>query len=116
MNSISVIFPYKRYGVWVFDDAVAGLVQEPFVSGVPEMIEHWTKEIPDAENGFVLLFSSAPFPSYQSELARVREEFGGNWYRDTSTGMQGWLCPALYKYFEAAPERLYFAAGRKSQG
>jgi hypothetical protein len=116
VNSIRVIFPYKRYGVWAFDDAAAGLVMEPFVSGVPEMIEHWTKGIPDAENGFVLLFSATPFPSFQAELVRVREEFGGQWYRDTVTGMEGWLCPALHKYFDAAPERLYLAAGNKSQG
>ena len=22
-------------------------------------------------------------------------------------GMQGWLCPALFKYFDAAPQRIY---------
>ena len=31
MSSIGVIFPYKRNGVWAFDDRSVGLVQEPFV-------------------------------------------------------------------------------------
>jgi hypothetical protein len=33
MNAINVISPYKHHGMWVFDDARVGLVQEPFVSG-----------------------------------------------------------------------------------
>jgi hypothetical protein len=32
MNAINVIWPYKHHGMWVFDDARVGLVQEPFVS------------------------------------------------------------------------------------
>jgi hypothetical protein len=32
MNAINVISPYKHHGMWVFDDARVGLVQEPFVS------------------------------------------------------------------------------------
>jgi len=30
MNVVSVIFPYRLEGVWVFDDAATGLVREPF--------------------------------------------------------------------------------------
>ena len=104
--------PVQTLCVWAFDDAMAGLVQEPFVCGVPEMIEQWTRDIPGAESGFTLLFSSVPFPSYQAELLRLREEFGGNWYRESSTGMEGWLCPALYKYFESAPERRFGSSGK----
>ena len=33
MNAINVISPYRHHGMWVFDDARVGLVQEPFVSG-----------------------------------------------------------------------------------
>ena len=32
MNAINVIWPHKHHGMWVFDDARVGLVQEPFVS------------------------------------------------------------------------------------
>ena len=42
-NQIMVIAPYwlERGRCWVFDDPAAGLQQEPFVSGVPEMIDFW---------------------------------------------------------------------------
>ena len=36
-NSIHVIFPYRKNGVWMFDDEAVGLKQEPFVSGAPEI-------------------------------------------------------------------------------
>jgi len=29
------------------------------------------------------------------------------WYYSADLGIEGWLCPALLKYFEAAPERIY---------
>ena len=63
--------------------------------------------IPDAERGFTLLFSDRPFPGYQSELKRQREEFGGHWYRSAELDMEGWLCPALFAYFDEAPEQLF---------
>ena len=37
----------------------------------------------------------------------MREEGGGNVYRWTETGQEGWLCPALFKYFDQAPAKLY---------
>ncbi len=38
-NVLMVIAPYWYQGTWVFDDESVGLVREPFVSGVPEMID-----------------------------------------------------------------------------
>jgi hypothetical protein len=57
MNTINVILPYKRHGMWVFDDARVGLVQEPFVSGADTWIDRVVADIPNAENGFTLIFS-----------------------------------------------------------
>ena len=45
----------------MFDDDAVDLVQEPFVSGVPEMIDELVADIPDARRGFRLLFLAAPF-------------------------------------------------------
>jgi len=94
----------------VFDDASVELDKEPFVQGVPEMIDELVKDIPNARSGFVLLFSSLPFSGYQVELTRVREEYGGYWYRAKNQSVEGWLCPALFRYFETAPESLYVKA------
>jgi hypothetical protein len=105
-----VIQPYWSSGTWVFDDPATGLVREPFVSGIPEMIDELVKDIPDARKGFRLIFSGSPFPGYQMSANWCREEFGGNWYRNDEHGMEGWLCPALFKYFEKAPRKLYVKA------
>jgi hypothetical protein len=105
-----VIEPYWCQGTWVFDDESMGLEKEPFVKGVPEMIDDLVKDIPDARCGFRLLFSSLPFPGYQLGLIRVREEYGGYWYRIKNTQAEGWVCPALFRYFETAPEIIYARA------
>jgi len=107
MNAISIIAPYKYEGIWVFDDERVGLVQEPFVSGIDTMIDKMTAQIPDAEHGFVLLFSATPFPGHQLSLAWRRTDGGGNWYYAPELDMEGWLCPALFRYFSEAPTQLY---------
>lgn len=109
-NQILVIQPYRHAGTWVFDDERVGLVQEPFVEGIPQMIDEMVKEIPDAEAGFRLLFSTSPFPGYQVRAEWLREEHGGNWYRWPELDAEGWLCPALFCYFEQAPKELYVKA------
>lgn len=57
-NTLRVIQPYWHQGTWVFDDESAGLDNESFVRGTPEMIDELVKDIPNARGGFVLLFSS----------------------------------------------------------
>ena len=39
-NSLFVIAPYWDSDTWVFDDERRGLLGEPFVSGVPDMIDY----------------------------------------------------------------------------
>ena len=109
-NAMLVIFPYRYEGTWVFDDERVGLEREPFVSGIPEMIDILVQDIPKAELGFKLLFSANPFPGYQAELVWVREEYGGNWYRWQDKNLEGWLCPALFKYFSETPRQIYCKA------
>src|SRR3712207_4883173 len=80
-NAIRVIVPYRSAATWVFDDDAVGLRAEPFVSGIPEMIDRLVAHIPDAPKGFRLLFSAEPFPGYQVRLTWLRPEYGGHWYR-----------------------------------
>ena len=109
-NSILTLKPYGYNGTWVFDDASVNLSKEAFVAGLPEMINHMTKDIPNAREGFRLLFSANEFPGYQLKIEWVREGNGGNWYYSDKLKMEGWLCPALFKYFKDAPERIYAKA------
>ncbi len=114
MNSIRIIVPYKYEGMWVFDDPAVDLVREPFVSGIDTIIDRLVADIPGAEQGFRLLFSATPFPGHQLKLEWRREESGGNWYHCPQFEMEGWLCPALFKYFDEAPKELYGLAEAKS--
>lgn len=109
-NSLFVIAPYKHLDLWVFDDERVGLVQEPFVAGADTIIDAWTKDILDAEKGFRLIFSSEPFPGYTLHLEWQRPELSGNMYYSADLNMEGWLCPALFKYFDVAPKNLYAKA------
>ena len=110
-----VLKPYSFNGIWVFDDPVAGLVREAFVAGVPQIIEGMLakQSIPldEAQTGFLLTFSAIPFPGNQLSAKKDGEEAGGTWYK-TPDGQRGWLCPALFKYFDRAPENLYFSVAK----
>lgn len=110
MNAISVIAPYRHLGMWVFDDDRVGLVQEPFVSGADTMIDVLVAGIPEAERGFRLLFSQTSFPGSTAHLVWQRPEHGGNWYRWPERDMEGWLCPALFRYFPEAPMDIHVQA------
>ena len=110
LNSIYVIKPYWYNGTWVFDDDRVGLVREAFVAGIPDMINHLVKDIPNAKKGFKLIFSSEFFPGYQLKLDWSRKEGSGNWYYSKDLDKEGWLCPALFKYFSEAPKEIYARA------
>ena len=125
-NSILVIKPYVWNGAWVFDDESVGLKHEALIAGVPEVIRRLTKKkrIPTPEQGFSLYFSANPFPGYDLKADWLEEEYSGNWYYIEESEwknhivitspkpepMKGWLCPALFNYFEKAPKNLYIKA------
>jgi hypothetical protein len=114
VNSLLVIFPYKHQGAWVFDDARVGLFREPFIAGIDTMIDKAVADIPDAEKGFRAIFSATDFPGANLKLEWRREESGGNWYYSDRFKMEGWLCPALLKYFPKAPPEIYVKVEPKS--
>jgi hypothetical protein len=109
-NAILVIAPYRHNGTWVFDDDRFGLVREPFIAGVPEMIDALVADIPDAAKGFRLTFSANPFPDYDQKLTWVRGDMQGNYYRTVNPPMEGWICPAMFRYYEKAPPELFVKA------
>jgi hypothetical protein len=107
MNSLMVIVPYKYEGMWVFDDPAVGLNKEPFIAGIDTLIDKATADIPHAERGFRAIFSAMPFPGAKFKLEWRREDSGGNWYYSPEFQQEGWLCPALFKYFTSTPREIY---------
>jgi hypothetical protein len=108
-NKIQIIKPYLFACTWVFDDENTGLVREPFVEGADVIIDVMVKDLKNPEMGFSLIFSKDPFPNYQIKFDRENEECGGWWYNSELLNMRGWLCPALFLYFEVAPLNLYIS-------
>ena len=82
-NAIQIIAPYRYNGTWVFDDPAVELEREPFVAGIPEMIDTLVGEAIGECNRFRLLFADRPFPGSQIEwFASTRKS------RGTGTGWQ----------------------------
>lgn len=97
-NTINVIAPYRYIDMWVLDDPRVGLSAEPFVGGADTMIDRVTTDIPNAANGFIMVFSQNRFPSQQPHLEWRRAENDGNVYYSSELDAEGWLCPALFRY------------------
>jgi hypothetical protein len=78
--------------------------------GVTKVIDYLVRDIPNAREGFILVFSSQRFAGYQVELNRIAEEHDGCLYRGKNHSAEAWLSPALFRYFETAPGSLYMKA------
>lgn len=113
-NALFAIKPYWHDGTWVFDDPGVNLFAEPFVAGIPEMIDVLVEHIPNAKDGFLMIFSGTMFATRDpiAKIEKVADEMGGAWYRGRLDGkrMHGWLCPALMKYFPEPPEEIWVSA------
>ena len=85
----------------------------PGTSSSPDtdrFVDDLVADLTDARQGFRLLFSGQPFPGCQRRITRVREEYGGWWYSSEELQAEGWLCPALFRYFDEAPAEIYVKA------
>jgi hypothetical protein len=108
LNSLNVIHPYLFGDMWVFDDPMRGLIREPFVAGSNKIIE----KMANGDTSVTITFSDAEFPGYDSMFVWVRSGMGGDWYYSPNHGVEGWLCPALLKYFPNAPKHIYAQVSR----
>ncbi|HTE18814.1 MAG TPA: DUF6717 family protein [Armatimonadota bacterium] len=105
-NSLRVIHPYRLAGTWGFDDPATGLAREPFVAGIDDLLDRKAREV-GAGDELTLTFAERAFPGANVHLEWIRDEEGGAWYYDAEADAEGWLCPALYRYFDEAPEALW---------
>ena len=111
MMGISVYWA-EDVGLWAFDDKKHNLKKELFLQDMTNIISdaimtYLGKDV----DKFRIMFSANKFPGSHSELIFNREENDGAWYeyqKDDGEIMIGWLCPALYHYFDKTPEKIYF--------
>ena len=119
-NNVSTIHPYVYHGQWVFDDESRSLDKEAFVSGADGIMDmlylaaHGAEAafIPD-EAQFSLRFSDTPFEGHKYQFdwvednGMVYDDDQWNNYSEKTTGISGWLCPALLRFFPDAPSHIY---------
>ena len=77
------------------------------------MIDGLVKDIAESKDGFRLTFSANPFPGFQKKLTWLRGDSGGNYYKLDDPPIEGWICPAMFRYYKAAPKALYVKAEPK---
>ena len=109
MNQIMVIRPYLYENTWVFDDPDVGLQKEALIAGIPEIIMAAAQDakIENPQAGISVKFSADPFPGYTVKLDKCGAEYNGTWYEWKDKNLKGWLCPALFRYFDTAPDSIY---------
>lgn len=107
------IHPYHNGLGWVFDDEDQGLFAEGLVEGIDTILDLYTKEHNiDASKGLDVIFDDKKIDSYDIMLEKTEEiqndgrQYGNMYYCDRY-GIEGWLCPSLYLYFNDAPKRIY---------
>jgi hypothetical protein len=106
-NALYTIRPYRMGSVRAFDDPARGLQAEPLVAGMPEMINR-VMTLQRLEGDHVtIVFSDRPFPG-ALHLTKTRPEDAGAWYRLSEPfEAEGWLCPAMLRYFPEHPQDVY---------
>ena len=112
-NAINIIFPWKEGGTWIFDDPERGLVGEPFVLGIPDMIDKMVELLDLADKKVKFIFSKEEFPEYHASIKKVKNQNRGAWYKVDKSNIgvvdlpNGWLCPATLLYFKRMPKRIF---------
>lgn len=104
MNQINTIEIYRYANTWAFTDAAVDLKHEPFVAGIPEIIDF---AVGKSCEQATITFSKKYFPGANITLTKLKNANGGAHYKQHSADMEGWLCPALMKYFRRPPKNIY---------
>ncbi len=108
------LFVYKdeRYR-WVFDDSEFNLSQEAFVSGMDEVIDLLTKDIPNAVTGVYVHFDEFigsdefPFIALTHATSLHHPKLGqSNYYFCEQLDKKVWICNNMYRYTQQTPQIL----------
>jgi|19_taG_2_1085344.scaffolds.fasta_scaffold108443_1 hypothetical protein len=111
-NSVSTISPYKKVGMWMYDDDKLNIKEELFIAGADIFLDIVSK----GENSCKIIFSDLPFPDYDYSLIRESKIGGGYNYNvfykeDTEKLITAWLCDVTTRYFNGKhPEALFVKA------
>lgn len=107
-NAMLTIEIYKHSKTWCFTDEQRDLLHEPFVLGIPEIINTVLNDnkLYEEDTNYRILFADQDFPMSHGVLNKIRAESGGAWYKYND--QEGWLCPATLAFFADFPEQIHF--------
>lgn len=113
MSNVIQILELRRVAsTWVFDDRSKGIKNEPFVAGVPTVIDQILLRKQITDSSVMALFSGEDFPGTDVALEFEKLDKNGAWYQ--LNGMRGWFCPCFWNYFDKKdpPKKLYISLER----
>lgn len=89
------IVPYKYGSELVFDQEEYGLIKEPLIEGVPEILYELCERHNVSSEKFDLYFSDEPFEGFQLVADKLREYGGGFWYQ-IERKKDGFVLPCFF--------------------
>lgn len=101
----------ERDGRWFFDDPLRNIKREEMVCGADSLLSMAA----DGKRVLPIMFGTDPLDDPVAVLEHLRPGMDadtdgfGNWYRDTITGFEAWLCPTLLAYYDPAPQTIHVA-------
>jgi hypothetical protein len=101
------IHPYRNHNnLWVFDDPERGIYNEPLVDGADIL----AAILADGRDSFTLLFSDRDENPGLRPLILSQTKGHDSYYWNPTHSIFVYLCPALYAYFPAPPQVIYYQA------
>lgn len=98
------ISPYRTPDGWAFDDAERGIVAEPLILGAHTLCDI----LADGEEKFTIEFSADPPGEDNITLLQFDSADKESWYYSKTHNIVVYLCPALFAFFEAPPQIIYY--------
>jgi len=104
-NSIYVIHPYIKDGIWMYDDDKMDIKEEPFVLGADDFLTL----IAEGKDKVSLMFSKKEMPFEDViTLKRLAGYGDGYYYKSSLNSPILWLCGVTKLYFGGKhPEIIY---------
>jgi len=113
-NALHQLTAYRKNGLWMFDDPLKNIFEEPFVAGADVMFDLMSGRNKNAKiNHCQVVFGPTPIPEADVHVELSRPDgFDGHFYVVKKfvpdvEGFQFWLCPALLAFFPKAPQDLF---------
>ena len=100
----------------MLDDREHGMMHEPFVFGMEQLLDRFAETMPHAHDGFQMYLSDKKMPDIRGlptgsagVLIRKEADAGGYWYYSSYFDLRGWMGNGgLTRYFSEPPSIIYY--------